>query len=120
MLKPMVTLVALGSLAGAAAAQSSVTLYGLVDLGVLYVHSGTKSPLGGQNTVRLWDGTQFGPGSRWGIRATEDLGGGLAANVVLEGGFFTDTGTLAQGGRGFGRQAFVALSSSSLGELRMG
>ena len=120
MFKPMATLVMLGSVAGTAAAQSSVTLYGLVDLSVLYARSGDLSPLAGNNTTRLADGTVFGPGSRWGLRVNEDLGSGLSARAVLEGGFFADTGMLAQGGRGFGRQAFVALNSTAVGELRLG
>jgi predicted porin len=47
--------------------------------------------------------------SRWGIRGTEDLGGGLKAIFVLEDGFNTRAGDLGQGGRFFGRQAWVGL-----------
>ena len=52
--------------------------------------------------------------------AAEDLGDGLTAGFVLEGGFLADTGTLAQGGRAFGRQTYVSLAHTSFGELRMG
>jgi predicted porin len=76
--------------------------------------------LAGQSLNRLADGGVTGPGSRWGLRVSEDLGSGLKANVVLESGFSADTGVSSQGGRLFGRQASVSLASSSLGELRLG
>lgn len=125
-IKLLAPLVALGSFATAAAAQSSVapptsmTFYGLVDLSVQHLRSGDLSPMAGASLTRLMDGTQYGPGSRWGIRVTEELGGGVKARVVLESGFTADTGALAQGGRLFGRQGFIALSSPTAGELRLG
>jgi predicted porin len=48
--------------------------------------------------------------SRWGLRGSEDLGGGLRAVFTLESGFGPDTGASGQGGRLFGRQALVGLS----------
>lgn len=123
MIKPVsiVVLAALASLATGVNAQSSnVTIYGLVDLSVQQVRSGDRSPLAGQSQTRLFDGTTYGPGSRWGLRVNEDLGGGLAAGAVLEQGFLADTGALAQGGRGFGRQSFLLLRSDAVGELRLG
>jgi GBP family porin len=84
-------------------AQSSVTLYGQVDLGVQY----EKAPPG--DVSKLVSGGRSA--SRLGFRGTEDLGGGLASVFVLEMGMNADTGTIAQGGRGFGRQAFVGLTS---------
>ena len=119
MIRPLAILIALGGFATAAAAQS-VTIFGLVDLSVQHLRSGNSSALGGHHMSRLSDGTTYGPGSRWGIRVNEDLGGGLTARVHLENGFNADTGTLAQGGRAFGRQSFIALGSVSAGELRMG
>jgi len=115
-------LAALGGLATAAAAQQApaVTIFGLVDLSVQHLRSGNRSLLNGENQTRLHDGTAYGPGSRWGIRVSEDLGSGLRAGALLESGFLADTGVLAQGGRSFGRQAFLSLSSSAAGELRMG
>jgi len=105
--------------AGAAQAQSSVTLYGLIDLAVDNYKAGSAA--GGTNVWKLNDGVVNGlNGSRWGIRVSEDLGGGLRANAVLEGGLNADAGTLGQGGLAFGRQAYVGLSSSSLGEVRLG
>src|SRR5689334_4420243 len=58
--------------------------------------------------------------SRWGLRGSEDLGSGLKAAFVLESGFSPDTGVSLQGGRLFGRQAFVSLASAGAGEIRLG
>lgn len=117
MKKSLIALAALGAFAGAASAQSSVTLYGLVDLSYQFTKQGDL--LGGDDINKLTDGTAYGPGSRWGLRVSEDLGSGLKANVVLESGFNADDGTGAQGAL-FGRQAFVSLASASLGEVRLG
>lgn len=92
--------------AGGAYAQSSVTLYGIVDAGVEYQNN---QPGGGHSVTRLTSGNLSG--SRWGLRGAEDLGGGLKGVFVLESGFNIDTGTSAQGGRLFGRNAFVGLQS---------
>ena len=120
MKKSLIALAALGAFAGAASAQSSVTLYGLVDLTVQHVKSGDDSVFGGDSVTRLSDGHVYGPGSRWGLRVAEDLGSGLKANVVLESGFGADVGNSQQSSRLFGRQAFVSLASASLGEVRLG
>jgi predicted porin len=120
MKKSLIALAALGAFAGAASAQSTVTLYGLVDLSVQHVKSGDASPLAGKSVTKLADGVEWGPGSRWGLRVSEDLGSGLKANVVLESGFGADTGTSTQGGRLFGRQAFISLASAAAGEVRLG
>lgn len=91
---------------GAAQAQSSVTLYGIIDTGVEYVTNvGPRQ----SSVVRVPSLTGSIP-SRWGFRGKEDLGGGLSAVFVLESGFAPSQGTLNQGGRLFGRQAYVGLS----------
>ncbi|WP_244814021.1 porin [Caballeronia sp. Lep1P3] len=102
-----------GVFATAAHAQSSVTLYGLIDAGITYTnnqggHSNWKETSGSVN------------GSRWGLRGAEDLGGGLKAIFTLENGFSIANGTLGQGGREFGRQAFVGLSSNQFGAVTLG
>ncbi len=89
-----------------AQAQSSVTLYGVADAGIEFL---THADANNHSLTRLTSGNLSG--SRWGIRGTEDLGGGLQALFVLENGFDIDAGTAAQGGRLFGRQAFTGLSS---------
>lgn len=97
-------------LTGAAQAQTSttVTLYGLVDTGIEYIsHAG---PGGSGGVARVSPGNVTG--SRWGLRGKEDLGGGLNAVFVLESGVNSDTGASGQGGRLFGRQAFVGLGGA--------
>ncbi|KJK23363.1 membrane protein [Burkholderiaceae bacterium 16] len=102
--------IALAALAAAvpllASAQSTVTLYGVVDTGVEYVNNIGAAK---DNVFRMNTLTGTVP-SRWGIRGTGDLGGGLKSLFVLESGFAPDSGTSNQGGRLFGRQALVGLS----------
>ena len=95
---------ALASLPAVSHAQSSVTLYGILDAGVTYV-----SNTGGSHAVRFDDGISYG--NRWGIKGKEDLGNGLSAVFALESGFRLGTGRLLFGGSEFGRQAYVGLSS---------
>jgi predicted porin len=118
--KTLIIIGTLGVLADTALAQSNVSLYGLVDLSYQHLKSGNGAPLAGASLNRLADGSAFGPGSRWGMRVQEELGNGLKANVVLESGFSADTGVSANGGRLFGRQAFVSLASATAGEIRLG
>ncbi len=94
-------------------AQGSVTLYGLVDAGIDYT-----SNVGGRSTWQMASG--FAQGSRWGLKGTEDLGGGYSALFQLENGFNVNSGTLAQGGRAFGRQAYVGLGGTRFGTLTLG
>ena len=92
--------IALALAAPAAFAQSTVTLYGTVDLGGQYLSGQSKQ-------VSIVSGGQAG--SRIGFKGTEDLGSGYFADFVLEGGINIDTGGSGQGGQLFGRQAFGAL-----------
>ncbi|WP_213306668.1 porin [Paraburkholderia sacchari] len=85
-------------------AQSSVTLYGIIDAGVTYV-----SNAGGSHQVKFDDGISYG--NRFGLKGTEDLGGGLKAIFTLESGFHVGNGQLTNGGSLFGRQAYVGLQS---------
>ncbi|MFT4065983.1 porin [Paraburkholderia sp.] len=104
---------ALSASASQAMAQSSVTLYGLVDGGLSYVSN--------LNGAHAWQATTGkASGSRFGLRGTEDLGGGLSAVFTLENGFNVTNGTLGQAGRLFGRQAFVGLSSNRIGTITFG
>lgn len=93
----------------------TATLYGIVDVGVERLNR--AGPRGGSLT-RVPSLTASVP-SRWGVRVREDLGGGMGAIAVLEAGFAPDAGTLGQGGRAFGRQAFVGLEGR-WGQLAMG
>jgi predicted porin len=114
------SLIALAALAasGFAMAQSSVTLFGVVDTGVTYVD-------GAQN----WSGLTSGNNStsRLGFRGTEDLGGGLKANFWLEAGLNADNGDGAGGkengktdsGLEFKRRSTIGLEGG-FGEVRLG
>lgn len=118
MQKSILALAVLGAFAGAASAQSSVTLYGRVGTNITYSTPGDNV----NNGDSVWRMDEGGSstgmaGSRWGLRGTEDLGGGLRAYFVLESGFNADDGS---GVAGFSRGAYVALGSKSLGDLRLG
>ncbi len=120
MKKSLLALAVLGAFAGVASAQSSVTLFGVVDLGARYVDNG-----GGKQYQLAQDGLSS---SRLGFRGTEDLGGGLAASFWLEGALSADTGTQGvtsiNGGTNnaaatFTRRATVSLAGG-WGEVRLG
>lgn len=107
--------VAIGTLAAAcsAQAQSSVTLYGELDNAIAYYNN-----VGHKSLVEL-QGADL-TANQWGLKGAEDLGGGLKAIFNLENGFNIDTGKLSQGGRMFGKNAWVGLSSDTLGKVTMG
>ena len=122
MKKTWVALAVAGAfVAGTAQAQSSVTLYGIVDVNYMWQEvptnvGTTAAPRVVQESFSaINSGHQSG--SRWGLRGSEDLGGGMKAIFTLEGGFGTDTGTLGQSsasapnGRLFGRQAWAGIST---------
>jgi len=98
-------------LAGHAQNQTNVTLYGVVDMAVESFQTGAG------HITRAESGVVAG--SRWGVRGTEDLGGGQRALFVAEAGFNADTGAAGQGGLGFGRQVFVGLGGG-WGQLTAG
>lgn len=104
---------ALGAVTSIANAQSSVTVYGIIDEGLI-----VNSNSNGQRQYYLASGVLSG--SRIGFRGTEDLGDGLRAIFTLENGFDASSGKLGQGGLMFGRQAFVGLSSDRLGTVTVG
>jgi predicted porin len=99
--------------ASAAQAQSSVTLYGMLDEAVAYYNN-----VGHASLVELQGGDYSG--NQWGLQGKEDLGGGFRAIFKLENGFNLNTGTLSQGGREFGKSAWVGLANDSLGSIRLG
>ncbi|MDN7739173.1 MULTISPECIES: porin [Burkholderia] len=116
--KKLLTTAMLAATASAAHAQSSVTLYGVIDAGISYVNH-SKNAAGGSSKLFKYD-DGVAQGSRWGLRGTEDLGGGLKAIFVLENGFNSGNGTLGQGGAMFGRQAYVGLSQTQYGTVTFG
>ncbi|MCA1245689.1 porin [Massilia sp. MS-15] len=105
-------------LCGAAAqahAQTQVTVYGIVDAAVART---TNADAAGNAITKVSSLSGSLP-SRIGFRGSEDLGSGLAAVFALESGFNPDTGVSGQGGRLFGRQAWVGLKGS-WGTLQVG
>ena len=111
MKKSLLALAVLGAFTGIASAQTSVTIYGVVDAGITREDNGTRT------SVRLDSGNQSS--GRLGFKGNEDLGGGLSAQFLLENGFSIDTGALGQGGLIFGRQAYVGLTGN-FGQVRLG
>jgi outer membrane protein OmpU len=107
------TLVGAIALAGAAHAEGSLEIYGLVDVSVKLVDN-----VSGGRRISQDSGDQQGP--RLGFRGSENLGGGWRSLFVLENGLNLDTGGFAQGGAPFGRQVFLGLSNTSLGAITAG
>ncbi|MDY0745783.1 porin [Paucibacter sp. R3-3] len=97
----------------AAQAQSSVTLYGVLDQYLHYMHSSSGTKL-----KALEDGAWLR--SRFGVRGQEDLGDGMFAKFQMEGGFSADNGASADTTRFWDRQAWVGLGTKDLGEIRLG
>jgi len=129
MKKSLLALAAMGAFAGAAQAQSSVSVYGLYDGG--YNNSVRTTTIGTAAATVISNSDMTGnqqTSSRLGFRGTEDLGGGLSANFNLEFGFNPGTGTLDSVTTFAGTQAqsdsvrtsVVGLSSKALGEVRVG
>jgi len=128
MKKSLIALAVLGAIAGAAQAQSSVTIYGIVDTGVVFTNN-VKTATGpnGQASAR---GSKTSlnsgiiQGSRLGFKGNEDLGGGLNAVFQLEAGFNNDTGALNGQDKGttnlFRRKSVVGLSSDTAGTVLLG
>lgn len=109
----------------AAAQQSGVTLYGILDLGITYesVQRDARQSIAGESQINqsvfgMSNGVQSG--SRWGLRGVEWLGDGVSVDFTLEGGFNPAQGVSAQGGRLFGRQSTLGLSMRDVGRLDIG
>jgi predicted porin len=113
------TLVAMAVMAVAGAASAQATLYGSVDTSLAVSTQTTAGTDTAAGNVGLQMSSGAMNGSRWGLRSTEDLGGGLSAMVTVESGFNHDTGASAQGGLLFGRQAFIGLSGG-FGSITLG
>ena len=111
MSKNVIAAVVMATLASIASAQTNVTIYGIVDAGLVRESGGSA------NYTKLTSGV--GSASRIGFRGTEDLGSGLAAIFTLETGTKIDTGEVDTAGSIFNRQAFVGLKSRA-GTLTLG
>lgn len=113
MKKSLLALALMGAFSSAAMAQSSVTIYGIADIGLQNLKNG--NPAGA--TTKLSSGQV--QGSRLGFKGVEDLGDGLKAHFDLLMGLNLDEGSSAQGGRTFGRRSVVGLSGD-FGVLEFG
>lgn len=112
MKKATIALAVLGLFATASQAQSSVTIYGVVDTYLAHESNG------GPGTVNSLSSGGLN-GSRLGFRGSEDLGGGMAAIFQLESGFSADTGAMSDSTRLFNRQSFVGLTGT-FGAVKLG
>lgn len=102
--------------ASAAQAQSSVTLYGIIDAGISY----KSVKYNGESATNF--GAAYGTqsGNRFGLRGVEDMGNGNRVTFTLENGFDLGNGTSQQGSRMFGRQAWLGVENDSWGYARIG
>lgn len=121
--------------AGHAHAQSSVTLYGTLDVGIDRIEKGEgnvqgtlfglrgTTPIPNATASPASTSVRVSPShtrqSNFGIRGVEDLGGGYRGLFTLEGGLTLDNGGVANDGRLFGRQAYVGLTTP-YGEVKAG
>ena len=117
MKKTLLAAALLAGFAGAASAQSSVTLYGVVDGGLRYQQV-SRNNLDGTNNFGVAYGQQSG--NRFGMKGVESLGNGNNAIFMIESGFDLGNGTSQQGGRLFGRQSWVGVQNDAWGEVRLG
>ncbi|WP_322102822.1 porin [Paraburkholderia sp. J41] len=114
MKKTLIIAGVMGAFAATAAhAQSSVTLYGSLDAGIVYANNAGGHSTWNQGSGALSD-TYFG------LKGSEDLGGGLHAIFTLENGFNLNNGKQTESGSMFNRQAYVGLQSDKYGTLTLG
>ena len=113
--KSLAAVAILGAFAGSAVA-ADVTLYGLADLGLNYIHTDNDA---GKKDDSFTMRTGQNSGSRFGLKGTEDLGNGLKVGFVLENGFDADTGSLTTKDKIFDREA-QAYVEGEFGRISMG
>jgi predicted porin len=112
MKKSLIAFAVLGAFASVASAQSSVVLYGVVDVNTTYLSN--QNAAGAKKISMDPSGLSSG---RWGFKGSEDLGNGLKANFQLESSLSVDAGTA---GSLFDRIATVGVSSTTFGTLNAG
>jgi predicted porin len=123
MKKSLFAMAAVGAFAGAAQAQSSVTVYGLLDYG--YGYSQQRNATGTAGTTITNQNTSGFQGngestSRIGFRGTEDLGGGTRAFFTVEAALNTDQGGILNSGATGNRQTFLGLAQKGIGQASIG
>ena len=123
MKKSLLAVAAMTAFAGAAQAQSSVTVYGILDVGL--VGDNTRVAVGGKtNTVTKTTGVGFGSSaestSRLGFKGVEDLGGGTSAFFTVELGLTPNNTFVVATSATQNRQTFVGLKKNGLGDFAIG
>jgi predicted porin len=118
MKKTLLAAALLAGFAGAASAQSSVTLYGILDAGLIYKNAKYSNTDSNISNFGMAYGTQSG--NRLGFKGVEDMGSGNRLTFQLENGFDIGNGTMGQGSRLFGRQAWFGVENDAWGYARMG
>jgi predicted porin len=103
-----------------ALAQDSITIYGLIDIGLQYttVSQARDRVILSNQFFGIASGVQSG--SRFGLRGTHEMGGGFESVFTLENGFNASNGEAQQGGRLFGRQSTIGIKNSNIGQLDFG
>jgi len=117
MKKTLLAAALLAGFAGAASAQSSVTLYGVLDGGLRY---SSVSLANGTGVTNFGGAYGVQSGNRWGMKGVESLGNGNNAMFQIESGFDMGNGAGQQGGRLFGRASWVGLQNAAWGDVRLG
>ncbi|HWX11378.1 MAG TPA: porin [Trinickia sp.] len=120
MKKKVIGAAALAVFAAAAHAQSSVTLYGLIDTGIVYTNNQSATGAPGTGHSNYQESSSLLSNTVWGLKGSEDLGSGLNAIFRLENGFNLNNGKTTYAGTIFGRQAYVGLQDNKYGTLTFG
>ena len=112
--RSLIAAAALAVLAPSAMAQAgNVTIYGLLDQGIIKGNGGTATNPGGLGTSEAWTLGQAST-SRLGVRGNEDLGGGLSAQFQIEHRFNPDTGSVNSANSFWNGRSYVQLTSTAL------
>lgn len=115
MMKKVLVSTVLTASAIAAHAQSSVTLYGTIDEGFQYL---THSSSSGKSFIGIQSGNAIP--SLFGIKGSEDLGGGMSAYFHLENGYVVNTGEQASSTSFFNRASYIGFKDNEYGALELG
>ncbi len=113
MKRSLIALVVMGAVSTVASSQTSLTVFGVMDIGIRQVKNGSAGSIlsqanGSNNTSRL------------GFRGVVDLGGGLSAQFWLESTILADSGVYGSSTQAFDRRSTLGLASATFGELRVG
>jgi len=118
MKKTLLAAALLAGFAGAASAQSSVTLYGIVDAGLQYTNFSYSNSAASTSSLGVKSGGQSG--SRFGLKGVEDLGGGNQAIFDLESGINVNNGTPGDSARLFNRLSWFGVQNAAWGNVKFG